>query len=245
MRVTRKTLIIFILTTLFLYISIPPFGNVHAQENGLFEYELVYRGGIRVTLQTPWYVNSNSSFNVTLVISAEHADLQNITIEIVKIISFINESEYSLPVPSPIKINELKYGTNYTESFEIILPENASKIVMGEIDCSWVVPPKAPENQHTMFPIAIISDYWKKQADYWKQQAQNLKDERDWYKMQYETLEGNLTDLQKELNQTRHQLESKMGELSVTQRLAVIFGVTTALFVFTTVYLFKRKPQVW
>jgi len=245
MRATRKTLIIFILTTLFLYISIPPFGNVHAQENDLFKYELVYRGGIRVTLQTPWYVNSNSSFNVTLVISAEHADLQNITIEIVNIISFINESEYSLPVPSPIKINELKYGTNYTESFEIILPENASKIVMGEIDCSWVVPPKDPENQHTMFPIAIISDYWKKQADYWKQQAQNLKDERDWYKVQYETLEGNLTDLQKELNQTRHQLESKMGELGVTQRLAVIFGVTTALFVFTTVYLFKRKPQVW
>ena len=39
----------------------------------------------------------------------------------------------------------------------ITLPENSSRIVMGEVICSWIIPPSSPVVQHTRFPVAIIA----------------------------------------------------------------------------------------
>ena len=138
--------------------------------------------------------------------------------------TFIDENETALPLPeqNSIRIDNFTKGQR-TYLFNVTLPENSSKVVVGNIVCEWRIKQRTFFNSAKFLIAAIV--------DVWKEQVQKLQDK-------IIELEGNLTRLQDELDQ-------KKGELGATQRLAVIFGVTTALFVFTTVYLFKRKPQVW
>ena len=100
--------------------------------------------------------------------------------------------------------------------------------------------------------MAVIIDIWREQVENLKEKLKELENDVDTLqtklnqtqiKLNETLIKLNQTEFK--LNQTEQQLQGKIGELSTTQRLAVIFGVTTALFVFTTVYLFKRKPQVW
>ena len=179
--------------------------------------------GLQVTLLTPWHVYPNSTFNATLVIEATE-DIEYMELKITNMATFIDENETSLPLPeqSSIQIDNFTKGQR-TYLFNVTLPENSSKVVVGNIVCEWRIKQRTFFNSAKFLIAAIV--------DVWKEQVQKLQDK-------IIELEGNLTRLQDELDQ-------KKGELGATQRLAVIFGVTTALFVFTTVYLFKRKPQVW
>lgn len=248
---------VFVLTS---YMFISGLAIVRSEKDDSFQYELVYYNGILVTLETPWYVNSNSTFNVTLKVEAVWAYLEDIIVNLTDITTFIDDDEISLLLePLLFMIDKLDINHSQSYGINITLPENASKMVMGEITCEWRIRDGGPSIQHTKFPVAIIADYWKQQADYWRQQAAQLGEELDWYKLRCDELEGNLTELQRmynELNQTYYQLNQtyreledeyygKLGELGATQRLAVIFGITTALFVATTLYLFKRKPRIW
>ncbi|RLI18582.1 hypothetical protein DRO54_09920 [Candidatus Bathyarchaeota archaeon] len=226
-RKIKLSLLILLLTA---YAFVSSFSNVKAQREN---FTLIYDNGLLVTLETPWYVYSNSTFNVTLTVKAAEANLENIVLNLTRIITFVDENETSPSYePKIFQIGSLNINRSESYQINITLPENSSRVVMGEVACKWNIRNGTTIFfQRTMFPIAVI-------ADVWKERVKELQD-------RITELEGNLTDLQRELNETRHQLESKMGELGVTQRLAVIFGVTTALFVFTTIYLFKRKPQIW
>jgi len=233
--------------------------ETQTQTDSSAHYGLIYFNGLNVTLETPWYVSSNSTFNITLIVKAVWAYLEDITINVTAITTFVDDNEISLVGPMPYTIDELDINCSETYRIVISLPEEATRMVMGEIICKWRIRDGESSIQHTRFPIAIIADYWKQQADYWMEQARILEGERNYYKRQCEELEGNLSSLQdaydnltetySQLNQTYHELEDKynrkIGELDTAQRLSVILGVTTAIFAVTTVYLFRRKPQVW
>jgi len=211
---------------LVIYMFVSCFLHASAQEHAIPKL-IIDDVGLQVTLLTPWHVYPNSTFNATLVIEATE-DIEYMELKITNITTFIDENETSLPLPeqNSIRIDNFTKGQR-TYLFNVTLPENSSKVVVGNIVCEWRIKQRTFFNSAKFLIAAIV--------DVWKEQVQKLQDK-------IIELEGNLTDLQSELNQTRHQLESKLG---TTQRLAVIFGVTTALFAFTTVYLFKRKPQVW
>jgi len=233
--------------------------KAQTQTNSPAHYRLIYFNGLNVTLETPWYVSSNSTFNITLVVKAVWAYLEDITINVTAITTFVDDSEISLVKPVTYRIDKLDINCSKTYCVVISLPEEATRMVMGEIICKWRIRDGESSIQRTRFPIAIIADYWKQQADYWMKQARILERERNYYEMQCEELEGNLSSLQdaydnltetySQLNKTYHELEDKynrkVGELGTAQRLSVILGVTTAIFAVTTVYLFRRKPQVW
>ena len=261
----KNTLVSITILILFSYTVTSTFLNAKASNADTFRFDIIFYSGIHVILETPWYVNSSSSFNVSFIIRAETAQLEDIVVNVTSISTFIDDQEYFLQSLA-FEIVRLNISEQTVRVIPITLPENSSRIVMGEVICNWIIPPGSPIVQHTRFPIAIIADYWKQQAnywmeqaDYWMRQAQILEGERDYYKTQYEKLEGSLSSLQEaynnltktysQLNQTYHELEDKynrkVGELGTAQQLSIIFGVTTALFAFTTIYLFRRKPQVW
>ena len=254
----KNTLVSIMILLLFSYMVASTFLNAKANNAGTFQFDIIFYSGIHVILETPWYVNSSSSFNVSLIIKAETAQLEDIVVNVTSISTFIDDQEYFLQSLA-FEIVRLNLSEQTVRVIPITLPENSSRIVMGEVICSWIIPPGSPIVQHTRFPIAIIADYWKQQADYWMKQARTLEGERNYYKRQCEELEGNLSSLQdaydnltetySQLNETYHELEDKynrkIGELGTAQRLSVILGVTTTIFAVTTVYLFRRKPQVW
>ena len=261
----KANVFVFILLLVFCISTVDSI-KAQTQTNSPEHYTLIYFNGLNVTLETPWYVSSNSTFNITLIVKAVWAYLEDITINVTAITTFVDDNEISLVGPMPYTIDELDINCSETYRIAISLPEEATRMVMGEIICKWRIRDGESSTQRTRFPIAIIADYWKQQAnywmeqaDYWMKQAQILEGERNYYKMQYEKLEGSLSSLQEaynnltktysQLNQTYHELEDKynrkVGELGTAQQLSIIFGVTTALFAFTTIYLFRRKPQVW
>ena len=218
----RNILISIIVLLLVNYMFASNFLNASAQEN-LYSRPIIDDIGVHITLLTPWHVYPNSTFNVTLIIEATE-DIEYMELKIINMTTFIDENETSLPLPeqNSIRIDNFTKGQQ-TYLFNVTLPENSSKVVVGNIVCEWQIKQRTFFNS-AKFLIAVI-------VDVWKEQVQKLRDK-------IIELEGNVTRLQDELDQ-------KKGELGATQRLAVIFGITTALFVFTTVYLFKRKPQVW
>ena len=207
---------------LVIYMFVSCFLHASAQEHAIPRL-IIDDVGLQVTLLTPWHVYPNSTFNATLVIEATE-DIEYMELKIINMTTFIDENETSLPLPeqNSIRIDNFTKGQQ-TYLFNVTLPENSSKVVVGNIVCEWQIKQRTFFNS-AKFLIAVI-------VDVWKEQVQKLRDK-------IIELEGNVTRLQDELDQ-------KKGELGATQRLAVIFGITTALFVFTTVYLFKRKPQVW
>ncbi|MCD6242048.1 hypothetical protein J7K27_11190 [Candidatus Bathyarchaeota archaeon] len=233
----KNILVSIMILLLFSYIVASTFLNAEASNAGTFQFDIIFYSGIHVILETPWYVNSSSSFNVSLIIKAETAQLEDIVVNVTSISTFIDDQEYFLQSLA-FEIVRLNLSEQTVRVIPITLPENSSRIVMGEVICSWIIPPGSPIVQHTRFPIAII-------ADYWQQQAQKLRGELDWYKDQYDKLQDNLTELQEKYENLTYEYNQKIGELSTTQRLSVILGVTTAIFAVTTVYLFRRKPQVW
>ena len=233
----KNTLVSIMILLLFSYMGASTFLNAKASNADTFQFDIIFYSGIHVILETPWYVNSSSSFNVSLIIKAETAQLEDIVVNVTSISTFINDQEYFLQSLA-FEIVRLNLSEQTVRVIPITLPENSSRIVMGEVICSWIIPPGSPIVQHTRFPIAII-------ADYWQQQAQKLRGELDWYKDQYDKLQDNLTELQEKYENLTYEYNQKIGELSTTQRLSVILGVTTAIFAVTTVYLFRRKPQVW
>ena len=254
----KANVFVFILLLVFCISTVDSI-KAQTQTNSPEHYTLIYFNGLNVTLETPWYVSSNSTFNITLIVKAVWAYLEDITINVTAITTFIDDNEISLTEPITYRIDELDINCSETYRIVISLPEEATRIVMIEIICKWMIRDGESSTQHTRFPIAIIADYWKQQADYWMERAQILEGERNYYKRQCEELEGNLSSLQdaydnltetySQLNQTYHELEDKynrkIGELGTAQRLSVILGVTTTIFAVTTVYLFRRKPQVW
>ena len=206
------------------------FLNASAQEN-LHSRLIIDDIGVHITLLTPWHVYPNSTFNATLVIEATE-NIDYLKLNVVNITTFIDENETSLSLPEQNSLTIINFTKNSQEKyqFNITLPENSSKVVLGEINCEWKI------KQRTFFTpakflIAVV-------VDIWREQFQNLQEA---YK--------NLNDTYYQLNRTYHELEDKynktMGELGTTQRLSVILGVTTAIFAITTVYLFRRKPQIW
>ena len=233
----KNTLVSIMILLLFSYMVASTFLNAKASNADTFRFDIIFYSGIHVILETPWYVNSSSSFNVSLIIKAETAQLEDIVVNVTSISTFINDQEYFLQSLA-FEIVRLNLSEQTVRVIPITLPENSSRIVMGEIICSWIIPPGSPIVQHTRFPIAII-------ADYWQQQAQKLRGELNWYKDQCNKLQGNLTELQEKYENLTHEYNQKIGELGTTQRLSVILGVTTAIFAITTVYLFRRKPQIW
>ena len=233
----KNILVSITILLLFSYMVMSTFLNAKASNADTFRFDIIFYSGIHVILETPWYVNSSSSFNVSLIIRAETAQLEDIVVNVTSISTFINDQEYFLQSLA-FEIVRLNMSEQTVRVIPITLPENSSRIVMGEIICSWIIPPGSPIVQHTRFPIAII-------ADYWQQQAQKLKGELNWYKDQYDKLQDNLTELQEKYENLTYEYNQKIGELGTTQRLSVILGVTTAIFAVTTVYLFRRKPQVW
>jgi len=233
----KNILVSITILLLFSYMVMSTFLNAKANNADTFRFDIIFYSGIHVILETPWYVNSSSSFNVSLIIKAETAQLEDIVVNVTSISTFIDDQEYFLQSLA-FEIVRLNLSEQTVRVIPITLPENSSRIVMGEIICSWIIPPGSPIVQHTRFPIAII-------ADYWQQQAQKLRGELDWYKDQYDKLQDNLTELQEKYENLTYEYNQKIGELSTTQRLSVILGVTTAIFAVTTVYLFRRKPQVW
>ena len=233
----KNTLVSITILLLFSYMVMSTFLNVKANNAGTFQFDIIFYSGIHVILETPWYVNSSSSFNVSLIIKAETAQLKDIVVNVTSISTFIDDQEYFLQSLA-FEIVRLNMSEQTVRVISITLPENSSRIVMGEVICGWIIPPGSPIVQHTRFPIAII-------ADYWQQQAQKLRDELNWYKDQYNKLQDNLTELQEKYENLTLEYNQKIGELGTTQRLSVILGVTTAIFAVTTVYLFRRKPQVW
>ena len=215
---------------------------------------LINDNGLQVTLITPWYVRSNSTFNITLVVEAAEANLDNIVLKVVNITTFLEENKISLlSEPKVFSIGSLDLGCSQLCQINITLPENSSKIVMGEIECEWNIRKGTTRFfQRMMFPMAVIIDIWREQVENLKEKLKELENDvatlqsklnQTQIRLNETLIKLNQTEFK--LNQTEQQLQGKIGELSTTQRLAVIFGVTTALFVFTTVYLFKRKPQVW
>ena len=233
----KNILVSITILLLFSYMVMSTFLNAKANNADTFRFDIIFYSGIHVILETPWYVNSSSSFNVSLIIKAETAQLEDIVVNVTSISTFIDDQEYFLQSLA-FEIVRLNISEQTVKVIPITLPENSSRIVMGEIICSWIIPPGSPIVQHTRFPIAII-------ADYWQQQAQKLRGELNWYKDQYNKLQGNLTELQEKYENLTHEYNQKIGELGTTQRLSVILGVTTAIFAITTVYLFRRKPQIW
>jgi len=233
----KASVFVFILLLVFCISTVDSI-KAQIQTNSPERYTLIYFNGLNVTLETPWYVSSNSTFNITLIVKAVWAYLEDITINVTAITTFIDENEISLTEPITYRIDELDINCSETYHIVISLPEKATRIVMIEIICKWMIRDGESSTQHTRFPIAII-------ADYWQQQAQKLKGELDWYKDQYNKLQDNLTELQEKYENLTHEYNQKIGELGTAQRLSVILGVTTAIFAVTTVYLFRRKPQVW
>ena len=226
----RNTLIPIIILLLVNYMFASNFLNASAQEN-LHSRLIIDDIGVHITLLTPWHVYPDSTFNATLVIEATE-NIDYLKLNVVNITTFIDENETSLSLPDQNSLTIINFTKNSQEKyqFNITLPENSSKVVLGEISCEWKI------KQRTFFTpakflIAVV-------VDIWREQFRNLQEA-------YE----NLNDTYYQLNRTYHELEDKynktMGELGTTQRLSVILGVTTAIFAITTVYLFRRKPQIW
>ena len=222
-------------------------------ESQTFEYQLVYYSGLRLSLKTPWYVNASSSFNITFIVEAAEANLQDIEIRILNVTTFINETEYSISEPFNFTIDELKIGEQQEKSFNINLPQNASKVVLGEMSCEWQVPPHGLEKiPYTNFIIAIISDYWKQKAEQFKKELDILQDKFENLSQTYHDLnqtyydlKANYTNLEEDYRTLEDDYRKTSGELGATRQLTIIFGVMTVFFVITTLYLYKRKPQVW
>ena len=229
-RMNRNILISIIILLLVNYMFALNFLNASAQEN-LHSRPIIDDIGVHITLLTPWHVYPNSTFNATLVIEATE-NIDYLKLNIVNITTFIDENETSLSLPEQNSLTIINFTRNSQEKyqFNITLPENSSKVVLGEISCEWKIKQRTFFNSAKFLIAAIV--------DIWREQFQNLQRA---YK--------NLNDTCYQLNRTYHDLEDKynttIGELGVTQRLSVILGVTTAIFAVTTVYLFRRKPQVW
>ena len=229
-RMNRNILISIIILLLVNYMFASNFLNASAQEN-LHSRPIIDDIGVHITLLTPWHVYSNSTFNATLVIEATE-NIDYLKLNVVNITTFIDENETSLSLPDQNSLTIINFTRNSQEKyqFNITLPENSSKVVLGEINCEWKIKQRTFFNSAKFLIAAIV--------DIWREQFQNLQRA---YK--------NLNDTCYQLNRTYHDLEDKynttIGELGVTQRLSVILGVTTAIFAVTTVYLFRRKPQVW
>jgi len=229
-RMNRNILISIIILLLVNYMFASNFLNASAQEN-LHSRSIIDDIGVHITLLTPWHVYSNSTFNATLVIEATE-NIDYLKLNVVNITTFIDENETSLSLPDQNSLTIINFTRNSQEKyqFNITLPENSSKVVLGEINCEWKIKQRTFFNSAKFLIAAIVN--------IWREQFQNLQRA---YK--------NLNDTCYQLNRTYHDLEDKynttIGELGVTQRLSVILGVTTAIFAVTTVYLFRRKPQVW
>jgi len=229
-RMNRNILISIIILLLVNYMFASNFLNASAQEN-LHSRSIIDDIGVHITLLTPWHVYPNSTFNATLVIEATE-NIDYLKLNVVNITTFIDENETSLSLPDQNSLTIINFTRNSQEKyqFNITLPENSSKVVLGEINCEWKIKQRTFFNSAKFLIAAIV--------DIWMEQFQNLQRA---YK--------NLNDTCYQLNRTYHDLEDKynttIGELGVTQRLSVILGVTTAIFAVTTVYLFRRKPQVW
>ena len=226
----RNMLISIIILLVVNYVFASSFLKASAQEN-LYSRPIIDDIGVHITLLTPWYVHPNSTFNATLVIeSTENIDY--LKLNVVNITTFINENETSLSLPDQNSLTIINFTRNSQEKyqFNITLPENSSKVVLGEINCEWKIKQRTFFNSAKFLIAAIV--------DIWREQFQNLQGA---YK--------DLNDTYYQLNRTYHELEDKynktIGELGTTQRLSVILGVTTAIFAITTVYLFRRKPQIW
>ena len=226
----RNILISIIILLLVNYMFASNFLNTSAQEN-LHSRPIIDDIGVRITLLTPWHVYPNSTFNATLIIEATE-NIDYLKLNVVNITTFIDENETSLSLPDQNSLTIINFTKNSQEKyqFNITLPENSSKVVLGEINCEWKIKQRTFFNSAKFLIAAIV--------DIWREQFQNLQEA---YK--------NLNDTYYQLNRTYHELEDKynttIGELGATQRLSVILGVTTAIFAITTVYLFRRKPQIW
>jgi len=229
-RMNRNILISIIILLLVNYMFASNLLNASAQEN-LHSRSIIDDIGVHITLLTPWHVYPNSTFNATLVIEATE-NIDYLKLNVVNITTFIDENETSLSLPDQNSLTIINFTRNSQEKyqFNITLPENSSKVVLGEINCEWKIKQRTFFNSAKFLIAAIVN--------IWREQFQNLQRA---YK--------NLNDTCYQLNRTYHDLEDKynttIGELGVTQRLSVILGVTTAIFAVTTVYLFRRKPQVW
>ena len=229
-RMNRNILISIIILLLVNYMFASNFLNASAQEN-LHSRPIIDDIGVHINLLTPWHVYPNSTFNATLIIEATE-NIDYLKLNIVNITTFIDENETSLSLPDQNSLTIINFTKNSQEKyqFNITLPENSSKVVLGEINCEWKIKQRTFFNSAKFLIAAIVN--------IWREQFQNLQRA---YK--------NLNDTCYQLNRTYHDLEDKynttIGELGVTQRLSVILGVTTAIFAVTTVYLFRRKPQVW
>ena len=214
----KANIFVFILLLAFCISTVDSI-KAQTQTNSPEHYTLIYFNGLNVTLETPWYVSSNSTFNITLIVKAVWAYLEDITINVTAITTFIDDNEISLTEPITYRIDELDINCSETYRIVISLPEEATRIVMIEIICKWMIRDGESSTQHTRFPIAIIADYWKQQADYWMERARILEGERNYYKRKCEELEGNLSSLKdaydnltktySQLNKTYHELEDK------------------------------------
>jgi len=163
---TKASVFVFILLLVF---CISTVDSIKAQTQTISpaHYGLTYFNGLNVTLETPWYVSSNSTFNITLIVKAVWAYLEDITINVTAITTFVDDNEISLIKPVTYRIDELDINCSEIYCCIVIsLPEEATRMVMREIICKWRIRDGESSIQRTRFPIAITADYWKQQADY-------------------------------------------------------------------------------
>ena len=197
---------------------------------------------LMVSSEAPQYVNASESFDLTLIFHAD-ANLSDIKFSL-ELVTFANDTEFIFQKFSG-NINELIEKNECLRTFSVIAPPNASRIIEGRMNCSWIIKTGTPHpvTYASGFVVSVITDPWRKIAERLERELNETKTERDYWKREYENLNATYTDL----NATYTEETSKLqGEIGTTRQLAVILGVTTVFFGLTTLYLFRRRPsEVW
>jgi hypothetical protein len=242
----RKTYLSLFLSLMFVMFSTTSCIGLSIASEQMLTLEIMDYGGLVIEVNVPFCVDPGETVNFTVILSSKveqiHVDYLRINIT-----GFLGENQ-TINISSFSDINDvtLFYGDSASYNYTVVIPEDAKWLVQGTFWAEWYiegVPPDRKSLPPVSHSLMFITDVYYRELE---QRISELQQEFDALNSSYIELKNNYTALNSTYYEMFKELESSKGELGTVRQLAVIFGVTTAFFVITTLYLFKRRPeQVW
>lgn len=196
-------------------------------------------GCLSLTVTAPQYIYPEKTVNITTRIEAYDAAIHVNTVNI-NVYAVKETLEERLVDLMPAQNIDLTVGSSVENTASIVVPTSFStgKIV-GKAVFNWATGlggTTITYNATPDFTIAYVVDLGVE--DLWNKYV-NLNNTYNNLTSRYDELAANYTDL-------KEQYDADQGALTSTRQLMGVLAITTALFLFTTFYLLRKKPsQTW
>jgi peptidoglycan hydrolase CwlO-like protein len=249
-----KRKIIFVFLSLLIALFILPKTTTQSSTNEEIHQPYYFKFGcLIVATEAPKYVYSEKTANITIKIEAYDAPVE---IAIVNITIYGSKGDHKefLKNLVPAQNQDLGISEKIENTTNLFVPNTVSGgKILGKAQFEWKTSLGGHISEYIIlseFVIAYVVDtnYQELQDKY-----AALNDAYNDLNRRYEELNNTCNDWIKrynELNATYTELknmhEAELDTLDTTRRLLSILAITTALFFFTTLYLYMKKPkQTW